>query len=310
MAEIRNVLSLFDGISCGKYCLDKAGIKYKKYYASEIDENSIKISDKNHKDIIRLGDITKINFKKLKSIDLIIGGSPCQDLSKAKNNALGLKGEKSKLFYEFVRAIREIKPKYFMLENVKVSKEALDIINKELGTHGVLIDSGFFGPQRRVRYYWTNFPIAPIDKPSNKVIRDIEDKKIKTKTETDERILKRNKTSKSGIIYYDPNLTGFYSIQYIISNRNKKGKTVIANLANNYKVTVNNNITKYRKLSVNEVERMQGLPTGYTNVRYLANCHKYMGLGNGWECNTVTHIFKSLKKYINHVKISNSGDFL
>ena len=113
------VLSLFDGISCGRLALERAGIPVKVYYASEIDKYAIKVSGKNYPDIIRLGDVREIDFSRfIGKIDLIIGGSPCQDLSIAKKNRQGLEGEKSGLFWKFVEAVKTIKPKYFMLENV------------------------------------------------------------------------------------------------------------------------------------------------------------------------------------------------
>ena len=112
------ILSLFDGISCGRLALERAGIPVEVYYASEIDKYAIKVSEKNYPCIIRLGDVREIDFSRfIGKIDLIIGGSPCQDLSIAKKNRQGLEGEKSGLFWKFVEAVKTIKPKYFMLEN-------------------------------------------------------------------------------------------------------------------------------------------------------------------------------------------------
>ncbi|MBQ3619125.1 MAG: DNA (cytosine-5-)-methyltransferase, partial [Bacteroidales bacterium] len=129
------VLSLFDGISCGRLALERAGIPVEVYYASEVDKYAIKVSEKNYPDIIRLGDVREIDFSRfIGKIDLIIGGSPCQDLSIAKKNRQGLEGEKSGLFWKFVEAVKTIKPKYFMLENVaSMSKENKQIITDTLG---------------------------------------------------------------------------------------------------------------------------------------------------------------------------------
>ena len=129
------VLSLFDGISCGRLALERAGIPVEVYYASEIDKYAIKVSEKNYPDIIRLGDVREIDFSRfIGKIDLIIGGSPCQDLSIAKKNRQGLEGEKSGLFWKFVEAVKTIKPKYFMLENVaSMSNENKQIITDTLG---------------------------------------------------------------------------------------------------------------------------------------------------------------------------------
>ena len=133
------VLRLFDGISCGRLALERAGIPVEVYYASEIDKYAIKVSEKNYPDIIRLGDVREIDFSRfISKIDLIIGGSPCQDLSIAKKNRQGLEGEKSGLFWKFVEAVKNIKPKYFMLENVaSMSKENKQIITDTLGIEPV-----------------------------------------------------------------------------------------------------------------------------------------------------------------------------
>lgn len=148
------VLSLFDGISCGRVALLRAKIAVNAYFASEIDKYAIKISEKNYPDIVRLGDIRKIDFSQfIGKIDLIIGGSPCQDLSIAKQNRQGLNGERSGLFWKFVEAIQTIKPKYFLLENVaSMSKENLEIISKALGVEPVLINSSLVSAQQRKEF--------------------------------------------------------------------------------------------------------------------------------------------------------------
>lgn len=153
------VLSLFDGISCGCVALERAEIDVNIYYASEIDKYAEKISAKNYPDIIRLGDVNHVDFTALVGkIDLIIGGSPCQDLSIAKSNRQGLDGERSGLFWRFVEAINVIKPKYFMLENVaSMSKENRDIISKALGVEPILINSALVSAQQRKRLYWCNW---------------------------------------------------------------------------------------------------------------------------------------------------------
>lgn len=125
------VLSLFDGIACGYEALQRAGIPIDVYYASEIDKYAIQIAQKNHPDIIQLGDVCNIRREDVKDIDLIIGGSPCQGFSRA-GKMLNFNDPRSKLFFEFVRLVKEIKPKYFLLENVKMKKERIDIISSEL----------------------------------------------------------------------------------------------------------------------------------------------------------------------------------
>jgi DNA-cytosine methyltransferase len=149
-----NVLSLFDGMSCGQIALNKCGIKYENYYASEIDKYAIQISQKNYPDTIRLGDVTKIKGSDLPKIDLLIGGSPCQSFSRSGDGS-GFDG-KSRLFWEYVRILKEVNPKYFLLENVVMKKEWENIITEALGVEPILIDSKFFSAQKRQRLYWTN----------------------------------------------------------------------------------------------------------------------------------------------------------
>ena len=154
-----NVLSLFDGISCGMIALERAGIKVDKYYASEIEPNAIKISQKNYPDIIQIGDITKLTEEKLRNImpiDLIIGGSPCQDLSNYKydrGEVKGLDGSKSGLFYHFVRILKIINPKFFLLENVaSMEKKWENVISQELCVKPIMINSNLVCAAERKRH--------------------------------------------------------------------------------------------------------------------------------------------------------------
>ena len=165
-----NVLSLFDGISCGRVALERAGIKVDTYYASEIDKYAIKITQKNYPDTIQLRDVNDIDFTKFTNkIDLLLGGSPCQDLSIAKQNRQGLKGERSKLFWKYVEALNIVKPKWFIFENVaSMKKTDKDIITKELGVEPIMIDSALVSAQQRKRLYWTNIP--GIEQPEDKHI--------------------------------------------------------------------------------------------------------------------------------------------
>lgn len=160
------VLSLFDGISCGRLALERAGIPVEKYYASEIDKYAIQVAQKNYPDTIQLGDCTKIDFTKYAGeIDMVIGGSPCQGFSFA-GKQLNFNDPRSKLFFEFVRAVREIKPKYFLLENVKMKQAFQDVISEQLGVKPIEINSALVSAQNRKRLYWTNIPnvTQPADK--------------------------------------------------------------------------------------------------------------------------------------------------
>ena len=151
-----NVLSLFDGMSCGQIALDKLGIKVDNYFASEIDKYAIQVTQKNYPNTKQIGSITEVKGEDLPKIDLLFGGSPCQSFSIAGNGS-GFDG-KSKLFWEFVRVLKECKPKYFLLENVKMKKEWQDVISKALGVEPILIDSSLITAARRERLYWTNIP--------------------------------------------------------------------------------------------------------------------------------------------------------
>ena len=165
------VLSLFDGISCGRLALERAGITVEKYYASEIDKYAIQVTQKNYPDTIQVGDVTKLNYLELLDVDIVIGGSPCQDLSIAKQNREGLRGARSGLFWKYVEALEVIHPKYFLLENVaSMRNEDRDAITETLRkiypeTECIMINSALVSAQQRKRYYWTNWHVEqPQDK--------------------------------------------------------------------------------------------------------------------------------------------------
>ncbi len=140
-----NVLSLFDGMSCGQIALDKLGIKVDNYFASEIDLHAMKVTKHNYPETILEGDVTKVKGNKLPKIDLLFGGSPCQGFSFA-GKKLNFEDPRSKLFFEFVRLIKECEPKYFLLENVKMKKEHEKVITEHLGVEPILINSSFYTP--------------------------------------------------------------------------------------------------------------------------------------------------------------------
>ena len=167
-----NVLSLFDGMSCGQIALDQLGIKVDNYYAAEIDKYAIKIAKKNYPNTIHLGDVTKIKGEDLPQIDLLIGGSPCQGFSFA-GKQLNFDDPRSALFFEFVRLLKETKPKYFMLENVRMKKEYQDVISKHLGVKPIMINSALVSAQNRVRLYWTNIPNITQPEDRGIVLQDV-----------------------------------------------------------------------------------------------------------------------------------------
>ena len=152
-----NVLSLFDGMSCGQIALNRAGVKYNNYFASEIDKYAIKVAKANYPHTIHVGDVTQIGRPSSDNIDLLMGGSPCQGFSVA-GKQLDFNDPRSKLFFEFVRLKDELKPKYFLMENVPMKQDSQDIITKYLGVKPVTINSSLFSAQNRKRLYWTNIP--------------------------------------------------------------------------------------------------------------------------------------------------------
>tara|TARA_X000001382_G_scaffold4140_1_gene3977 strand:+ start:802 stop:2184 length:1383 start_codon:yes stop_codon:yes gene_type:complete len=175
------VLSLFDGMSCGQIALDQLGIEVDTYYASEIDKYAIEITQKNFPETIQVGDITKLDPKDFADVDLIMGGSPCQGFSFA-GKQLAFDDPRSALFFEFIRMLKAIKPKYFLLENVRMKKEFVDIISQQVsecypeitfGIQPILINSSLLSAQSRQRFYWTNIPNIKQPEERGIVLRDI-----------------------------------------------------------------------------------------------------------------------------------------
>lgn len=166
------VLSLFDGISCGMVALERAGIKVQRYVAYEIEPNAIKISKKNYPQIEHCGDVTTADFTQYEGFDLLIGGSPCQGFSIA-GKQLNFNDPRSKLYFEFERALKEVKPKYFLLENVKMKKEYADVITERLGVQPIEINSNLLSAQNRKRIYWTNIPDIMLPKDKGIMLADI-----------------------------------------------------------------------------------------------------------------------------------------
>ena len=167
-----NVLSLFDGMSCGMMALQRAGIKVDNYYSSEIDKYAMTVSAANYPEIIQVGDITKLDLSTLPKIDLVMGGSPCQGFSVA-GKGLAFDDPRSALFFEFVKCVKELNPKYFLLENVNMKKEWLGVITDYMGVEGIKINSALVSAQNRNRWYWSNIPGIAQPKDRGIVLRDI-----------------------------------------------------------------------------------------------------------------------------------------
>jgi len=176
-----NVLSLFDGMSCGQIALKKLGVPVKNYFASEIDKFAIKVAKANFPDMVHLGDVQNVKtsdqylldeFDCGHKIDLLIGGSPCQGFSFA-GKQLNFEDPRSQLFFEYIRLLKALKPKYFMLENVKMSKQSQQIITEYLGVEPVEINSNLVSAQNRRRLYWTNIPVDGLPEDKGTVLADI-----------------------------------------------------------------------------------------------------------------------------------------
>jgi len=288
------IMSLCDGISCGNVALKRAGFKIEKYYASEINKEAITVAKHNHPEIIHIGDMTKVVGSHYGEIDLLIAGTPCQDLSLAKPTGKGLEGDKSSLFYHFVRILKEAKPKFFLLENVKMKPEWENIITKILGVEPIVINSNLVSAQNRIRLYWTNIPNMKQPEDRGILIKDIienDDYKVFT----DERIDKTRVKTKN---YWKWDLSGkkYWSQQDRAYFKNGKMCTIPkANPMNKLNIWLGGN--KYRRSSPIEAERCQTLPDNYTNC--IESHNKRIGLvGDGWTVDVIVHILKELKKFV------------
>lgn len=280
------ILSLFDGISCGQLALQRAGIKYEKYYASEIDESAIKVTQKHFPKTIQLGDIRNFGEWDIETPDLIMGGSPCQDLSCAGNKA-GLYGEQSSLFFEFIKVLHKYKPKYFLLENnASMAAQYKEEITEILGVEPILINSNLVSAQNRKRLYWTNIP--GVAQPTDKGIflRDI----VVPRAQKQEfecwdiiRIKKEGTQARKN---------AFGKMKTLDQKANCLGTTQHITNANATNI-------KYSETEVYiptplECERLQTLPDNYTDI--LCKTRRYKAIGNGWTVDVIAHIFNGLKK--------------
>lgn len=329
------MLSLFDGMSCGQIALEKLGYSAKlnnlKYYASEVQQNAIKVTQHNYPNTIQLGDVTKVSFKdgflysengefEVGQFDMVIGGSPCQDISKANTKGEGLKGSKSKMFFEYYRILEEVKPKHFFFENVGgLSKDDLKVINNLLSAKSATINSNAFTAQNRTRHYWFNG--NSIKAPSmNKVsIKDILD----TEEDLSESLyvdLNKNKfipidnavalPSDNGLIFKGglanskvtqwidngKTLSRNFRQGYRVYDETGKSPTLTASgggLAGKTCLIYNGGII--RRLSTSEAERLQGVPSGYTSA--VSRNSALEMLGNGWTVDVVTYIIE--KSFLN-----------
>ena len=282
-----NVLSLFDGMSCGQIALNRAGIKYDNYYASEIDKHGIKVTMANYPNTIQLGSVTEVKAENLPKIDLLIGGSPCQGFSFA-GKQLNFDDPQSKLFFEYVRLLKECKPKYFLLENVKMKKEYQDIISKHLGVEPVEINSNRRTPANRNRLYWTNINTGDFLFNSETVesFLGFTGEIAGTIGMSTSRIVKKTDTfgALTATMWKGIRAAG----RPIVIKPSCVGKHI-----DELKKDVD-----YRMLTPQECERLQTVPDGYTD--HVSKTQRYKMLGNGWTVDVIAHIFKGIKEEAIH----------
>lgn len=284
------VFSAFDGAGIGLLALKRAGIPVEKYYASEVDKYAIQVAKKNHPEIIHVGDVKQCYARNFPKIDLLIGGSPCQDLSIAKANREGLKGARSSLFWHFVRLLRTMKPRYFLLENVaSMSKEDKAKITEIMGVEPILINSSLVSAQKRKRLYWTNIPGITQPKDKGILLKDVLEPVVDEKYFYDKDFVIKD-LSKPICGYLD---VAGHNYNKRISNVNFKCQTLNAGMGGNLekKIIQNNRV---RKLTPVECERLQTWPDGYTEG--VSNTRRYRIIGNGWTADVIAHIFNFMEK--------------
>jgi DNA-cytosine methyltransferase len=292
------VLSLFDGMSCGQIALNKTGISYGKYYASEIDKHAIKVTQHNYPNTIQLGSVTEIKGTDLPQIDLLIGGSPCQGFSFA-GKQLNFDDPRSKLFFEFVRLKNETNPKYFLLENVPMKKIFEQVITEYLGVKPIKLNSNIFSAQDRRRVYWTNIPLNKLPDDCNIFIKDIVgfESEIPFKEAVIDEVRKYTSRdfqisiSKKGRIRphrFDAKKSGISEVG-TLTNPSDKCVTIIAS---HTPKTYRSNPFEIYELNRNECEKIQGVPENYTSIVSERQSKKM--LGNGWNVDTIAHIFGGL----------------
>jgi len=259
-----NVLSLFDGMACGRIALERCGYNVTNYFASEIDKYAMKVAKANYPDIQHLGDVRSVITDDLPDIDLLIGGSPCQGFSFAGRH-LNFQDQRSRLFFEYVRILEETQPRYFLLENVRMSKESERVISEFLDCEPVTINSNLVSAQNRHRLYWTNIPVDGLP----------DDKGIKLADIIESGNVDRDKAHCIDANYWK----GGNLKSYFEKNRRQ--------------LVFGQSVDDYRKLSPIECERLQTVPENYT--AHVSNTQRYKMLGNGWTVDVIAHILKNIE---------------
>lgn len=314
------VLSLFDGICCGHLALERAGIKIDSYDAYEIEKNAIKATETNFPDVVQHGDVTIEDFTKYKGkIDLLIGGSPCTNLSMA-GNGQGLKGSQSKLFYEYARAIKEAQPKYFLLENVIMKKEWEDIITNILGVEPIEINSSLVSAQNRRRLYWTNIPNVTLPEDKNITLEDIlEDiefpnpaairgRRLNKATIVGRRLDKNGHRKDT-----DKTIPITQCLEVRATNTDKSNclttvdkDNVLTPLSIGRHPDAFKNNLPFRYYTTKEMCRLQTVPDDFLNM--IPDSAARKALGNGWTVDVIAHILSFLPDEYKEDKTNENDD--
>lgn len=293
-----NILSLFDGISCGQVALKRCAIPITNYFASEIAPDAIKVTQTNFPNTIQLGDINNYNNWHLPKIDLILAGSPCQDFSTLNTKRLGLNGTKSSLFYKFVECLNKFKPKYFLLENnANMPKTAKNLISKILNVEPILLNSSLVSAQMRKRLYWTNIPnvTEPFDK--NILFKDICNIQQCSEIKLCPWALKKLESIKEKYQYI-PHYFSLYNTAQI-TDKHYCLTTHGTQVHSSAVVIYENN--KFYLPNPEIWEKLQTLPEGYTACLTNMNKRKFV-LGNAWTVDIIVEILKHLKENNNDTK--------
>lgn len=317
-----NVLSLFDGMSCGKIALDNLGIKYDNYFASEIDKHAIQVSKNNHNNVIHIGDVTKLVTRNGKlvvndveyTINVILAGSPCTGFSVA-GKQLNFNDPQSKLFFEFVKLKNELNPKYWLLENVRMKKQYSTAISELLEVPYVSINSALVSAQNRIRLYWANFEItqpedkgimlkdileSPLGVPLNYSSSGRGNKKVEARVTDAVKAACLTATgysnrSSTNVVQINPDKSAGGKqphMQDRVDSVLGKSCCLTAAFANRCKVGVD--MVSYRDLTILEQERLQTLPERYTQG--VSERQRSKMIGNGWTIKVIEHILRPLKE--------------
>ena len=314
------VLSLFDGISCGQIALQKLGIIVDTYFASEVDKYAIEITKNNFPKTIHIGDVTQVSYSngilhtengdfEVEHIDLLIGGSPCTGFSKA-GRGLNFDDPQSKLFFDYIRIKKETNPTNFLLENVVMKSDYVDIITEYTGVEPRPINSGLVCAQNRPRIYWTDIEGVTTPEDKNIHLEDVIDLTNRTHKKNNDRLIS-SYFSELGMKEFQTNNVCFTTVSRYQKKVKLRDETIVIRnhkhgtltTSNSYLIKMNNDDydstlpfenCNLRKVTVEEAELLQTVPVGYTEG--FSNTQRYKVLGNGWTIDVIKHVFSFLIK--------------